>query len=295
MEPSYKTRKIIGRVLALCCAAGLAAAFYAFCTDPVLQHLSARQDTPLTVAFFTRPAMRFTYNPSTRKAVVQVANSKCGATGENVCFGGEFDLFFIPQDTPQNTFWTQFKEDLSSWRFNPAPLGMYLDGYANALVQRRTNINPAQLAALSLELAELTASDFAVEQPDPKKKKSKKADSAPAQTAPLVPSASAPQTDQPLKVVILNASGKRGLAENLKQYLRAQYAKGLLQVDVYDTGNYPTPQDHSFIEDYSGRLVQVTQISRAIGITGEIHSQNPTGELYYDSRIVLGKDFKMPL
>lgn len=293
MEPSYQTRKIVGRVLALCCAAGLAAAFYAYLNDPIFKTVSMRKDTPVTVAFATQPAMRFSYNPSTRKVMVKIASSPCNATGDNPCFGGDFNLYFTPKDSVQNTFWLQFKESLSTWRFNPAPLWYYVRGYVNALVQKRTNINPAHFAVLSLELAELTASDFAVEQPDTKsKKKNKKQEETEA--APAEKSAPA-AANQPLKVIILNASGKRGQAEALKQYLRAQYAKGLLQVDVYDTGNYPTQQDHSFIEDYSGRLVQVTQISHAIGITGEIHSQKSTGELYYDSRIILGKDFKMPL
>lgn len=299
MEPSYQTRKIIGRILALFCAAGLAAAFVAYFKNPLLQHLAARQDTALTLAVFTQPAMRFSYNPSTRKVLVTVAPGKCETSGAHACFDGNFDLFFVPRESVQNNFWSQFKDNLAMWRFNPAPLGNYLYGYFSALIQKRTNVNPAQFAALSLELAELTASDFAVEQPEAKqKKKNKKSEqtaAAPASpvSAPEKPTA---QTEsQPLKVIILNASGKKGLAESLKQYLRAQYAKGLLQVDVYDTGNYPSLQDHSFIEDYSGRLVQVTQISHAIGITGEIHSQKSTGELYYDSRIVLGKDFKMPL
>ena len=207
--------------------------------------------------------------------------------------GQLFDNF---KQTVQNTFWAQFKENLSAWRFNPASLGNYLHAYAEALVQKRTNVNPAQFVVLSLELAELTASDFAVEQPQGKQKKKNKKSTETAVAETETPEKRTESAEgQPLKVIILNASGQKGLAESLKQYLRAQYAKGLLQVDVYDTGNYPSLQDHSFIEDYSGRLVQVTQVSHAIGISGEIHSQKSAGELYYDSRIVLGKDFKMPL
>ena len=285
--------------MALFCAAGLAVAFALYLTDPLLQNLSVRKDEPLTLVVLTQPAMRFSYNPASRKVLVTVASGKCDVTGDKPCFNGEFDLFFIPRQTDQKEFWLQFKNPLSTWRFNPAPLGNYLYSYAQALIQKRTNINPAQFTALSLELTELTASDFAIQQQDDKnKKKSKKsADASAAQkeTAPAEEKHAADKGDQPLKVIILNASGKRGLAESLKQYLRAQYAKGLLQVDVYDTGNYPSLQDHSFIEDYSGRLVQVTQISHAIGITGEIHSTKSNTELYYDSRIILGKDFKMPL
>ena len=100
--------------------------------------------------------------------------------------------------------------------------------------------------------------------------------------------------DRPIVVEIFNASGKRGLALALTQYLREQNEKGLLRVDVLQYDNYPSYQEQSFIVDYSGRLVQVKQLSLAIGINSEIKSENAANAIC-DTRIVLGKDFEMPL
>jgi hypothetical protein len=95
-------------------------------------------------------------------------------------------------------------------------------------------------------------------------------------------------------VEILNASGQKGLASELTQYLREQNEKGLLRVDVWQYDNYPTPQPTSWIEDYSGRQIQVKQLGTTIGITGEIRV-GTTPNVLCDTRIILGKDFKMPL
>lgn len=265
-------------------------AFWAQHTSKTVQVLAARQEGPVRILVLTQPAMRFAYNPVTRKTLVTVGN--CETEKKETCFNGEYDRIFIPQETDQTAFWTTFKENLSSWRFNPTPLWNYLHGYINALVQKRTNLNPAEWVALSLELPYLTATDFAVEQPVTSKKKGKQA--AKEETTGKVERIARKESNKPLIVEVLNASGRKGLASELKQYLREQNNKGLLRVDVIDTGNYPTEQDTSFIIDYSGKLVQVTQVSRAIGINGEIRRETSTSAIC-DSQIVLGKDFQIPL
>lgn len=273
---------------------GVAGAFWAQYNSKIVQTLAARTQEPVRLVIFTQPAMRFAYDPATRKAVVTLADKKCTAQTKETCFNGQYDRFYIPQEKDQTTYWEQFKHTLETWRFNPAYIWPYLRGYVNALVQHRTNLRPSEFMLLSLELPPLTVTDFAVEQPvSSKKNNSKRADKSPANLARLEIATQA-NTRKPLTVEILNASGKKGLAESLKQYLRAQYAKGLLQVDVYDTGNYPSLQEHSFIVDYSGKLVQVTQVSRAIGISSEIRSEKSATAIY-DTRIILGKDFEMPL
>ncbi len=285
----------MGRVLALCCGALLLVAFWAQYSSPILQALAARTaNAPMRVIFFTRPALRLSYGVTNRKAVLKKAATACTAEHKERCFNGEFDYYYIPKDTDPHSFWQQFKETLSTWRYNPFLLFKVLYAYTNALVQHRTNIMPGQAILFSLELVELSAADFVIEQPIPAKKKQGKQLPVPQPSVKQTPPPAKAATT-PLKVVILNASGKKGQAESLKQYLRAQHAKGLLQVDVYDTGNYPSRQDISFIEDYSGQLVQVTQLSHAIGIHSEIRSLPPSGEIYYDVRVVLGTDFKMPL
>ena len=292
MEPSYQTRKLIGRLLLLVMLALVGVAFCAQYTSKIVQTLAARTQGPVQIAVFTDPAMRFAYNPVTRKTVVTVA--PCSIKKKETCFNGEYDRFFVPQETDQDVFWAQFKENLVSWRFNLTPLWNYMREYVNALVQKRTNLNPAEWVALSLELPYLTATDFAVEQPVTVKKKGKHAPKEEPVSKPEFNLSPRQMADKHLVVEILNASGKRGIAAELKQYLREQSNKGLLLVDVIDTGNYPSLQDTSFIIDYSGKLVQVTQISRAIGLNGEIRSEKSSTTIC-DSRIVLGKDFQMPL
>ncbi len=292
MEPSYQTRKLIGRVLLAVLLALVGAAFWMQYKSDVVQTLAARQEGPVRLLVLTQPAMRFAYNPVTRKAVVTLA--KCPQAKKETCFNGEYDRFFIPQTTDQQTYWAALKENLSSWRFNPAPLWNYIRGYVNALVQRRTNLNPAEWAAMSMELPYLTATDFAVEKPVTTQKKGKHAPKEESTPKPQEELPVLASSHKPLIVEVLNASGRKGLASQLKHYLREQNNKGLLRVDVIDTGNYPTQEETSFIIDYSGKLVQVTQVSHAIGINGEIRRETSATAIC-DSRIVLGKDFQIPL
>ncbi len=283
-------------MLALCSAALLAGGFWVQFSSAALQTITARKSDPVRIVFFTKPALRFSYTAGSRKVILTKAPSSCTPEKKENCFKGEFDYYYIPKATEEYAFWQEFKQMLAGWRYNPGLVFLAIHAYFNALAQHRTDIMPAQAVVFSLELIELSAADFAIEQPAPKKRVKQTAEK-PREPA-LVrekPADNTSVSDQPLKVIILNASGKKGQAESLKQYLRAQHAKGLLQVDVYDTGNYPSQQETSFIEDYSGRLVQVTQLSHALGIRSEIRSAAAPNDVYYDSRIVLGKDFKMPL
>lgn len=274
---------------------GVAGAFWAQYNSKIVQTLAARAQAPIRVAVFTQPVMQFTYNLTTRKAVITLADKKCTVETKASCFGGQYDRFFIPQETAQTTYWEQFKNGLETWRFNPARLWPYVHGYVNALVQHRTNLRPSEFILLSLELPHLTATDFAVEQPVKKKVIGRRnpKDDVPA-VKPEVDLPNPNSADKPLVVEILNASGKKGLALALTQYLREQNAKGLLRVDVINYDNFPTVQDTSYITDYSGKLVQVTQVSRAIGLSREIRRET-SSSVICDTRIILGKDFEMPL
>jgi len=95
-------------------------------------------------------------------------------------------------------------------------------------------------------------------------------------------------------VEIFNASGKKGLALELTQYLREKNQKGLLRVDVFQYENYPSIENTSWLEDYSGRLSDVKQLSRALGINEEIRTGTSVNVMC-DTRIIIGKDFTMPL
>ena len=93
MEPSYQTRKIIGQILAIVCLLGLAGAFWAQLSSPVLQRLSKRENTPVRIAVFTKPPMRFSYNPTEKKAHVTIGVAPCDSDKPSACFNGEFDFF----------------------------------------------------------------------------------------------------------------------------------------------------------------------------------------------------------
>lgn len=299
MEPSYQTRKIIGRWLALLTLVLLGASFWAHYRSVVVRQLAAREDTPIQVVIFTEPAMLFSYNPATHKTQITVASTKCSAQGQKSCFNETYYMFFVPQQTQQQLYWTQFKENLTQWRFKLVIVWNYLRAYVNGLVQKRTNIYPSEFILLSKELITLTSTDFAIEYPASAKKKkhTPKIEEKPVdinQKPEVILPASMHEEEKPLVVEILNASGKKGLALAVTQYLREQNAKGLLRIDVLQYDNYPKQEDKSFVVDYSGKLVQVTQASRMLGISEEIRSEKSTTAIC-DTRIVLGKDFSLPL
>lgn len=299
MEPSYQTRKVIGRLLLFVALAFLAASFLANYTSPMVRTLSTHTEGPVRIVVFTKPAMLLSYTPTTRKALVTLATDSCTPENKNTCFSGNYDAFFIPpQKTDQKEFWAQFGNHLERWRFTPRSVWTYVQAYVNALVQKRTNLRPSEFLLLSKELIELTRTDFAIEYPVPTKKKQKSSktqeEKVYADQKPEIVLPNTSSDEKPLVVEVLNASGQKGLALKVTQYLREQNAKGLLRIDVLQYDNYPSVQEKSFIVDYSGRQVQVSQTSQTLGIRGEIRSETSTTAIC-DTRIVLGKDFKMPL
>lgn len=257
------------------------------------QTLARKENRSVRVAVLTSPAMLFSYNPSTQKAIVSVGSDKCNPKTREKCLPDHSARFFIPEQTNREEFWEEFKHALASWRYNPLLAARAAWTYLAAGHDRRTNLTPAEFLLLSLELSQIEAADFAVKLPPAKRERKTKTPAAlpAAQVEDMAPLA---VKDRPIVVEILNASGKRGLALALTQYLREQNEKGLLRVDVLQYDNYPSLQEESAIVDYSGRLVQVKQLSRAIGVNSEIKSETNANAIC-DTRIILGKDFQMPL
>lgn len=295
MESSYQARKLIRYLLLGLTLLMLAWGVWAQVSSHVVRKLISHEDSRISVAVLTDPAMQFSYNPATRKAVTVVADSKCSPQHKEKCFGGNFDLFFIPENPAQQPFWDSFKYVLDTWRFNPLLMVKVLRVYIDAWHDKRTNIRPAEFLLLVQNLAALDITDFAIKYPPAATMRKKKTKT----TALDIPAekilARTTQTDdKPLVLEILNATGQKGLALKLTQYLREQNMNGKLRVDVIDYGNYPTVEKKSSIIDYSGRLAAVTQVSRALGIVSEIKAEtSPTA--ICDTRIILGQDFQMPL
>lgn len=263
-------------------------------SSPLVKTLGAHQDKPVEVVVQTSPAMLISYNPSSKKALITVQDKKCTSSPKK-CFPQT--KFFIPKEQNRQHFWEDFKDTLARWRYNPLLTGKVLWGYLTAWHERRTNLSAAEFILLNLELTQLQANDFAIKEPalSSGKRKTRRQeaepDGPPPQVADKAPLA---VQDRPIIVEVLNASGKKGLALELTQYLREQNTKGLLRVDVLQYDNYPSTQETSWLEDYSGRQIQLKQLGNAIGINGEIRV-GTTPNVICDTRIILGKDFKMPL
>lgn len=292
MESSHKTRKII-EYSVLCIIVGILIwAGLAQFSSPLVKALAKHGKEEIHITLQTAPVMRFNYSPYSQKTVVSVSTEKYQVKKQGKPMLSQNERFFIPETTDRDKFWNRFKYVLSSWRYNPLLAAELVWDYLQAWHDKRTNLTPAEFILLGMELSKLTPSDFAVRFPSSSKtsKKRSAVSSAPEMEdmAPLA------VKDRPIVVEIFNASGKRGLALSLTQYLREQNEKGLLRVDVLQYDNYPSYQEKSFIVDYSGRLVQVKQLSQAIGINSEIQSENSPNAIC-DTRIVLGKDFEMPL
>ncbi len=311
MESPRKKSGLMGRLLLVLLLALTGwAAFVQFYSDAA-KALTAKEDTSLYLAILTQPGMSAVYNPASRKAVLTTLNRRKlpKDTAENAK-----DLlektghkpaqlrYYVPKNLKRDEYWEKFKYDLSSWRYQPLTAARVLWDYIVAYYEKRTNINPAEFLLLSMDLTRLEITDFTVRNMDEKKNKKKKK-SAPAQNAapkdyipePVEDRAPLAVEDRPLIVEILNASGKKGAALELTQYLRDKSQKGLLDVDVLQYDNYPGgKQKETRIVDYSGRLIQVKQLSTAIGINNEIVSEKP-GTVICDARIIIGEDFKQPM
>lgn len=292
MEPSYQTKKIIERFLLWALLAVLALAALAQFTSPLAKALSSRQAADIRLSVLTAPAMEFTYNLSSQKAVVQISPEKITLKNRFKKLPQNNGRYYVPKNPEREDYWNEFKHILTSWRYNPLLVLRPVWAYLTAWHDRRTNLTPAEFALLCMELSKLDAADFAVR--FPASSRSRRAHKTAQQADPIEDMAPLAVKDRPIVVEIYNASGKRGLALALTQYLREQNEKGLLRVDVLQYDNYPSYQDNSFIVDYSGRLVQVKQLSHALGLNSEVKSESSPNAIC-DTRIVLGKDFEMPL
>lgn len=281
----------------------MCAASYAHFISPMVRSLAAHSKESITLVLLTKPAMIISYTPSSHQAEVRVLRRPPQkqqdrlALAQNLLETEKFPLkqtrFFEPIQTDRETFWDgAIKQYLSNWRYNPLLVGPVVGGYLSALHEKRTNVSPAEFLLLALELTRLEASDFTLRF-STAKKTIKKGPVPPDSLAPNAQEDVLSRQDRPLILEVLNATGKRGVAQELTQYLRDQNAKGLLRVDVLQYENYPTQQDTSWLEDLSGRRVQLKQLGHAIGIKNEIRA-GTAGNAIYDARIIIGKDFKLP-
>ena len=308
MESSNKKSGLVAVCLWLFFACALCYGAWVQWQSYFVKQLISRADSSLEITLLTQPAMFVSYVPATHQANVRILSGKKieasslreraqkMLTAEKI--SPQIPLKYMePAQTDREVFWADFKNGLARWRFNPLLGVRAVWAYISAWYHRRTNLSPAEFVFLALELTQLETNDFTVRLPEKQQKKKKpSAASVPQPLPEQLPPDRAPLAveNRPIIVEVLNASGKKGLALELTQYLREQNTKGLLRVDVLQYDNYPSQQDVSWLEDYSGRQIQLKQLGSAIGITGEIRV-GTAPNVICDTRIILGKDFKMPL
>ena len=307
MESPGKMRRLTGRLLLVLLLALTGWAAYAQFHSVIALTLAQRQDKTVYIAVLTQPAMTFSYNPATHKSVLTTVKRR--KTPKDLADNAA-DLFasaaiepaqlryYAPRTLKRDEYWDLFKQTLESWRYNPLLAVRAAWEYVAALHDKRTNLNPAEFLLLAMEISRMEISDFTVRTAGEKPRAKKPASSAAPKDHipdPVEDRAPLAVEDRPLIVEILNGAGKKGAALELTQYLRDQSQKGLLRVDVLQYDNYPGPhQKKTRIVDYTGRLAQIKQLTRAIGVNNEIESEKQ-GTAICDVRIIIGDDFKQPL
>jgi len=112
---------------------------------------------------------------------------------------------------------------------------------------------------------------------------------APAAPAPSVgaarPGPAASPAGRRIRVQVLNASGRSGLAREATRVLRDG------GFDVLEFGNGSNfPPDSSVVLDRVGNLPQARQVADALGIRRV--SARPDANLYLDVTVVLGRDWQ---
>ncbi len=293
MESPHQANQAIGRLLLAFFFLLLGWASLNQYTSSIVRKLTTHADNAVEISLRTKPGMVISYNPATSKALVTVENTNCNPKKSD-CSQPLPSKFFAPKQKSRELFWEDFKQNLISWRYNPLLAIQVCWDYLTALHEKRTNLAPAEFILLSLEMMKLEPSDFAVKFPVTAKKRQNHKTPPPI-AAPTAPKKAALTVrDRPLILEIFNASGKKGVAQELTQYLREQNEKGLLRVDVFQYENYPSIEKESWLEDYSGRLADVKQLGHALGINSEIRT-GTAANVMCDTRIIIGKDFDMPL
>lgn len=308
MESSGKARSLIGKLFLLGLLGAVGWAALAQYQSTTVRTLTQKADDTLYVAILTQPAMVAAYNPSSHKSIWTTIKrrklpEKPFENAQDLLKQAQVPTlsvrYYIPKTLKRDEFWEQFKNHLTQWRYNPILAGQLLWDYLQAYHDKRTNLSPAEFLAYAMDMSRLELTDITIKNVEEKTKK-KSSKSTPAVEpdrilAPVEDKAPLALEDRPLLLEILNASGKKGAAMELTQYLRDKTQQGLLSVDVlqYDTF-HGEHQAQTHIIDYTGRRNQLKQLSSAMGLNNEIISEKQDTAIC-DARIIIGEDYKQPL
>lgn len=310
MESSHQKSGLVGAFLVLLLL-GLTGwtAWLQYQPGP-LRTLANKADESLYLVILTQPAMTVAYNPHAHKASLTALNRR--NIPKDIVENAQ-DMFkqaglkpnplryYQPLEVKREAFWEQVKINLVDWRKKPFIVAQVLWDYLKAYREKRTNIPPSEFLLYAMDLTRLEVTDFTVKNVEENKKKGKTkqaADSSTVETDTILPpvedKAPLALDDRPLVIEILNASGRKGAALELTQYLREQAQRGFLNVDVLQYDNFPGErQKETHIIDLSGRQILLKQLSTAIGVNNEIISQKQDTAIC-DARIIIGEDFRQP-
>lgn len=93
------------------------------------------------------------------------------------------------------------------------------------------------------------------------------------------------EMEQIIQVNVLNACGKTGLANDVKNYL---LKRGF---DVVEIGNYDVSLDISIVVDRVGDLKSSNQVAYALGIDNSYVTTEIDSTLFVRSTVIIGRDY----
>ncbi len=287
MEPSVRKRQIIVLAAGGALALAFAAAHY---FSPVSKRLAAGRDVGLVLLNKDRP-MLFVYHPFSRtiNSVRLPGRAFSGARRGSSAYQRACEVFKM---FPRNPGLAQgppsyievaapdidaFEALLNNWRFRPARL-LHLCRYLRDLKKSEaTNLSPYELLLVGLELARLNSSNFIKEDFD--------RSLAAGLSLKEAPSAGPEPVNGIVRLEVLNASGRRGLATRVTKYLRTR------GFDVISFGTYESVEERTKIVNCSDNIGAARKTRDALGLEGlEIYSKFSKLGIA-DSRVILGADF----
>lgn len=289
MPQSESARKRLTVLLGLGGALTLAllAAHY---FSPVSRRLAAGADVELVLLSPERP-MLFVYHPGSRtvsavrlpKRAVKSAGSAMQRAHAALSLALRRETtvqdpaYFIEAPDPDLE---SFCDTLNSWRARPALLLAMAARLRELKSGAATNLPWHDALLLFAELTRLNSSAFVIaDLPKDQLAKVLGDDAAEQEAA----QAGAPRA--PVRLEVLNASGRRDLAERTARYLRK---KGF---DVISVGNHKVVEKQTKIVNCSNNIAAARQVRGALGLEAlEIYSK-PEKPAVAQARVILGMDF----
>lgn len=297
MERNYLKRQLSLRLVIY---TAIAILLYGAATqyNTVLHGLYDKEKQPVNALILLQPPVFIAYNPQFKKAIVNnIPEDKNGYNAQDIIKKANITKDnFIQIDLPQQSraeFWKNFNYMLRNWRKKPYLIFKYFYNFCELKYKKATDLSFGDFIILSLELAKLQSSDFAVQNPIAEKiKKGKKQKAAPITiTTEIKPNLNA---RGPLVIEVLNASGQNGLAGKVTKYLREKTNQNIINVDVINEATYKELLDKTRIIDHNSRLLEIKATAYQLGLDNlEISSQEDKNAIS-DVKIILGKDFVLP-